>query len=70
MCGIFFVQNFLRNGTLEKYKKSLLENIKTYQHDFSKISHRGPDNSIFLNDKQFSKNYNFRKKGIYFWRPL
>ena len=57
MCGIFFVQNFLRNGTLEKYKKSLLENIKTYQHDFSKISHRGPDNSIFLNDRQFSKNY-------------
>ena len=57
MCGIFFVQNFLRNETLEKYKKSLLENIKTYQHDFSKISHRGPDNSIFLNDRQFSKNY-------------
>jgi asparagine synthase (glutamine-hydrolysing) len=57
MCGIFFVQNFLRNGTLEKYKKSLLENIKTYQHDFSKISHRGPDNSIFLNDRHFSKNY-------------
>ena len=57
MCGIFFVQNFLRNGTLEKYKKSLVENLKTYQHDFSKISHRGPDNSIFLNDRQFSKNY-------------
>ena len=57
MCGIFFVQNFLNQDTLQKYKKSLLENIKTYQNDFSKISHRGPDNSIFLNDIQFSNNY-------------
>ena len=57
MCGIFFVENFLNPDTLKTYKKSLLENIKLYQNDFSKISHRGPDNSIFLNDTQFSKNY-------------
>jgi len=57
MCGIFFVQNFLNPDTLKIYKKSLLENIKSYQNDFYKLSHRGPDNSIFLNDTQFSKNY-------------
>jgi asparagine synthase (glutamine-hydrolysing) len=57
MCGIFFVQNFLHPDTLKIYKKSLLENIKSYQNDFYKLSHRGPDNSIFLNDTQFSKNY-------------
>ena len=57
MCGIFFVQNFFNQDTLQKYKKSLLENIKSYQTDFSKISHRGPDNSIFLNDRQFSNDY-------------
>ena len=43
--------------TLKKYKKSLLECIKIYQNVFSKISHRGPDNSIFLNDRQISKGY-------------
>ena len=57
MCGIFFVQNFLNPDTLKVYKKSLLENLKSYQNDFYKLSHRGPDNSIFLNDTQFSKNY-------------
>lgn len=57
MCGIFFVQNFLNPDTIQKYKKSLVENLKSYQNDFSKISHRGPDNSIFLNDRQFSNNY-------------
>ena len=57
MCGIFFVQNFFNQDTLQKYKKSILENIKSYQIDFSKISHRGPDNSIFLNDRQFSNDY-------------
>jgi asparagine synthase (glutamine-hydrolysing) len=57
MCGIFFVQQFIRPETLKKYKRSLLENIKIYQNDFSKISHRGPDNSIFLNDRQFSNDY-------------
>lgn len=50
MCGIFFVQNFLNPNTLQKYKKSLVENLKTYQNDFYKLSHRGPDNSSFLND--------------------
>ena len=57
MCGIFFVQNFLNPDTLKIYKKTLLENLKSYQNDFYKLSHRGPDNSIFLNDTQFSKNY-------------
>ena len=57
MCGIFFVKNFLNPDTIQKYKKSLVENLKSYQNDFSKISHRGPDNSIFLNDRQFSNNY-------------
>ena len=57
MCGIFFVQNFFNQDTLAEYKKSILEIIKSYQTDFSKISHRGPDNSIFLNDRQFSNDY-------------
>ena len=59
MCGIYFVQNFLINGTLEKYKCSLLENLKYYQNDFYKLSHRGPDNSSFINDtsKLSSKKY-------------
>ena len=50
MCGIFFIQNFLKKDSLKMYKKSLLQNIKIYQDDLSKISHRGPDNSIFVND--------------------
>ena len=57
MCGIFFVQQFIHPETLKKYKKILLESIKIYQNDFSKFSHRGPDNSIFLNDRQFSNDY-------------
>ena len=59
MCGIFFVQNFVDPKSLTKYKKSLLENLKSYQNDFYKLSHRGPDNSSFLNDTTnfFSKNY-------------
>lgn len=57
MCGIFFVQNFFNQDTLKKYNESILEIIKSYQTDFSKISHRGPDNSIFLNDRQFSNDY-------------
>lgn len=59
MCGIFFIQNFINPDSLEKYKKNLLQNIKIYQNDFHKISHRGPDNSLFLNDTTqfYSKNY-------------
>jgi asparagine synthase (glutamine-hydrolysing) len=57
MCGIFFVQNFFNQDTLKKYKECILENIRSYQTDFCKISHRGPDNSMFLNDKQFSNDY-------------
>ena len=37
MCGIFFVQNFFNQDTLKKYKEFILENIKSYQTDFSKI---------------------------------
>jgi asparagine synthase (glutamine-hydrolysing) len=57
MCGIFFVQNFFNQDTLKKYKECILENIRSYQTDFCKISHRGPDNSMFLNDKQFANDY-------------
>jgi asparagine synthase (glutamine-hydrolysing) len=59
MCGIFFIQNFINPDSLKKYKKDLLQNIKIYQNDFYKISHRGPDNSLFLNDTTqfYSKNY-------------
>jgi asparagine synthase (glutamine-hydrolysing) len=59
MCGIFFIQNFINPDSLKKYKKDLLQNIKIYQNDFHKISHRGPDNSLFLNDTTqfYSKNY-------------
>jgi asparagine synthase (glutamine-hydrolysing) len=63
MCGIFFVQNFIYNDAQGKgtkqYKKNLLENLKLYQSDFSKLSHRGPDNSFFLNDTvdNYSKTY-------------
>lgn len=65
MCGIFFVQNFISNDSqgqgkgTKQYKKNLLENLKLYQSEFSKLSHRGPDNSFFLNDTvdNYSKNY-------------
>lgn len=59
MCGIFFIQNFISPDSLKKYKKDLLQNIKIYENDFQKISHRGPDNSLFLNDTTqfYSKNY-------------
>jgi asparagine synthase (glutamine-hydrolysing) len=61
MCGISFVQNFIPSSpeSLKKYKKSLLDNIKIYQNDFQKISHRGPDNSLFLNDttQMYSHSY-------------
>jgi asparagine synthase (glutamine-hydrolysing) len=61
MCGISFIQNFISSSpeSLKKYKKSLLDNIKIYQNDFCKISHRGPDNSLFLNDttQMYSQNY-------------
>ena len=38
-------------------KQNFLNAYTCSQQNFGKISHRGPDNSIFLNDKQFSKNY-------------
>jgi asparagine synthase (glutamine-hydrolysing) len=61
MCGISFIQNFISSSpeSLKKYKKSLLDNIKIYQNDFQKISHRGPDNSLFLNDttQMYSRSY-------------
>jgi asparagine synthase (glutamine-hydrolysing) len=59
MCGIFFVQKFLDKETIESYKSSLPYYLKYYQTDFCKLSHRGPDNSSFLNDtsKLSSKKY-------------
>ena len=59
MCGIFFVQKFLDKETIESYKSSLPYYLKYYQTDFCKISHRGPDNSSFINDtsKLSSKKY-------------
>jgi asparagine synthase (glutamine-hydrolysing) len=59
MCGIFFIQKFLNNETIESYKSALQYYLKYYQTDFYKISHRGPDNSSFLNDTSnlLSKRY-------------
>ena len=59
MCGIFFIQKFLNKETIESYKSSLQYYLKYYQNDFYKISHRGPDNSSFINDtsKLSSKKY-------------
>jgi asparagine synthase (glutamine-hydrolysing) len=58
MCGIYFQQLLTYEGA-DHYnlKETLLDEYTSSQQNFSKISHRGPDNSIFLNDKQFSKNY-------------
>jgi asparagine synthase (glutamine-hydrolysing) len=52
MCGIYFYQKFVypKSNHLVTYKKGLLNDIKSHQGFFSKISHRGPDNSVFIND--------------------
>jgi asparagine synthase (glutamine-hydrolysing) len=58
MCGIYFQQLLMyEDGDYLNSKEDFLNAYTSSQQNFSKISHRGPDNSIFLNDKQFSKNY-------------
>ena len=51
MCGIFYfltLKNRLGYGSHDR--KISLELLKTLQHEFSFMAHRGPDNSIFVND--------------------
>ena len=52
MCGIYFYQKFVspKSKHLVTYKKGLLNDIKSHQGFFRKIAHRGPDNSVFIND--------------------
>lgn len=52
MCGIYFYQKFISSKPkdLVVYKKRLLNDLKNHQEYFSKIAHRGPDNSVFIND--------------------
>ena len=50
MCGIYFYQRFVSPKGVEIYKKRLLSELKSHQTYFSKIAHRGPDNSVFIND--------------------
>ena len=57
MCGIFFNQFIVYADYITNFKHNFLNKYIASQEGFSRISHRGPDNSIFLNDRQFSKNY-------------
>ena len=50
MCGIYFYQKFVSPKDLKINKKRLLSELKNHQTYFSKITHRGPDNSVFVND--------------------
>jgi asparagine synthase (glutamine-hydrolysing) len=50
MCGIYFYQTFISPKDFKIYKKRLLSELKSHQTYFSKITHRGPDNSVFVND--------------------
>jgi asparagine synthase (glutamine-hydrolysing) len=50
MCGIYFYQKFVSPKDFKIYKKRLLSELKNHQTYFSKITHRGPDNSVFVND--------------------
>ena len=52
MCGIYFYQTFVspKLKHLPIYKKKILHDLKNHQLYFSKIAHRGPDNSVFIND--------------------
>ena len=50
MCGIYFYQRFVSPKDLKIHKKQLLSELKNHQSYFSKITHRGPDNSVFIND--------------------
>ena len=55
MCGIYFCQETFES--LPIYKKDLLDKLISHQSGFSKLSHRGPDNSIFINDAQHASGY-------------
>jgi asparagine synthase (glutamine-hydrolysing) len=61
MCGIYFYQKFVSPKDLKINKKQLLSELKNHQTYFSKITHRGPDNSVFVNDTSMisttSSNY-------------
>lgn len=61
MCGIYFYQTFVSPKDLKTYKNRLLSELKNHQTYFSKITHRGPDNSVFVNDTSMisttSSNY-------------
>jgi len=61
MCGIYFYQKFVSAKDLKINKKRLLSELKNHQTYFSKITHRGPDNSVFVNDTSMisttSSNY-------------
>ena len=61
MCGIYFYQTFILPKDVTIYKKRLLSDVKNHQTYFSKITHRGPDNSVFVNDTSMisttSSNY-------------
>jgi asparagine synthase (glutamine-hydrolysing) len=61
MCGIYFYQKFVSAKDLKINKKRLLSELKSHQTYFSKITHRGPDNSVFVNDTSMisatSSNY-------------
>jgi asparagine synthase (glutamine-hydrolysing) len=55
MCGIYFCQEKI--DSLPIYKKDLLDKLRNHESCFSKIAHRGPDNSIFVNDAQHLNGY-------------
>jgi asparagine synthase (glutamine-hydrolysing) len=61
MCGIYFYQTFVSPKDLKIHKKRLLAELKNHQAYFSNITHRGPDNSVFVNDTSMisttSSNY-------------
>jgi hypothetical protein len=61
MCGIYFYQTFVSPKDLKRNKKLLLSELKNHQMYFSKLTHRGPDNSVFINDTSMisttSSNY-------------
>ena len=56
MCGIFYYEN-----RLTRYME--MKKLKAIQNSFYKTSHRGPDNSIFLNEK--TKNNSHRCFGFH-----
>lgn len=51
MCGIFYFQRLLKLG--EKFGIHI-DFLKTLQKQFIESNHRGPDNSIFINDPHYN----------------